>query len=139
MSVLGILSSAKQVILSDLVSIKFSDTKSYIIRNNGNIVYCAKYRGLKGLFRKDVEETRAFGRRVCDTVAARMKNRGFFTTDELPNYGLSELEKEMIFEQTDADGQDDLVVIFAYCADEAKRSKTLFEALLREAKYSWLY
>jgi len=139
MSVLGILSGAKQIIFSDLVSIEFSDTKSNIVQANGNVVYCAKYMGLKGLFRKDIEETRAFGRRVCDKVAAIMKNHGFFTTDELPNYGLSEQEKEFIFRETTADSGDDLVVIFAYCADEAKASKTLFESLLREAKYTWLY
>ncbi len=95
--------------------------------------------GLKGLFRKDIEETRVFGRRICDKVAAIMNNHGFFTTDELPNYGLSEREKESIFRQTNADSQDDLVVIFAYAAEESKASKTLFESLLREAKYTWLY
>lgn len=85
---LGILASPKQVILSELVSIKFSRTKSHIVQSNGNIVYCANYRGLKKLFRKDIEETRVFGRRICDTVATIMRNHGFFTTDELPNYGL---------------------------------------------------
>lgn len=139
MSVLGILASAKQVILSDLVSIRFFSTKSHIVQKNGNVIYCAKYRGLKGLFVKDNDETRVFGRRLCDRVAAEMKNHGFFTTDELPNYGLSEREKEMIFEQTNADSQDDLVVIFGYSAEEAKASKTVVESLLREAKYTWLY
>jgi glutamyl-tRNA(Gln) amidotransferase subunit E len=139
MSVLGILASAKQVILSDLISIKFSNTKSHIVQGNGNVIYCAKYRGLKGLFRKDIEETRVFGRRICDTVAVKMKNHGFFTTDELPNYGLSEREKEMILEQTNADSECDLVVIFAYNIEEAKASKTVLESLLREAKYTWLY
>jgi Glu-tRNA(Gln) amidotransferase subunit E-like FAD-binding protein len=95
--------------------------------------------GLKGLFRKDIEETRVFGRRICDRVTAIMKNHGFFTTDELPNYGLSEREKEMIFEQTDADSRCDLVVILVYSIEEAKASKTLLESFLREAKYTWLY
>ncbi len=139
MSVLEILANAKQVILSDLVSVKLFNTKSHIVQSNGNIIYCAKYMGLKGLFQKDVEETRVFGRRTCDRVAVIMKNNGFFTTDELPNYGLSEREKEMIFEQTDADSQDDLVIIFAYGIEEAKKSKTLVESYLREAKYTWLY
>ncbi len=139
MSVLGILTGAKQIIFSDLVSIQFSDTKSNIVQNNGNMIYCAKYMGLKGLFRKDIEETRVFGRRICDKVAAIMKNHGFFTTDELPNYGVSKREKESIFRQTRADSQDDLVVVFAYSAEESKASKTLFESLLREAKYTWLY
>ncbi|MGH7901352.1 MAG: GAD domain-containing protein [Thermodesulfobacteriota bacterium] len=113
MSVLGILASAKQVILSDLISIKFSITRSCIVQSNGNVINYANYRGLKGLFRKDVEETRAFGRRVCDTVAAKMRNHGFFTTDKLPNYGLSEQEKEMILEETNANNRCDLVAIFA--------------------------
>jgi Glu-tRNA(Gln) amidotransferase subunit E-like FAD-binding protein len=139
MSVLRILGSAKQVILSDLISVKFSSTKSHIVQSNGNVIYCAKYRGLKGLFRKNIEETRVFGRRICDTVAVKMNNHGFFTTDELPNYGLSEREKEMILEQTDADSECDLVVVFAYSIEEAKASKTVLESLLREAKYTWLY
>ena len=139
MSVLGILTSAKQVILSDLIPIVFSNTKSRIVKSNGNLIYCAKYRGLKGLFRKDIEETRVFGRRICDTVAVKMENHGFFTTDELPNYGLSEREKEIILEQTNADSECDLVIIFAYDIEKAKASKTVLESLLREAKYTWLY
>jgi glutamyl-tRNA(Gln) amidotransferase subunit E len=139
MSVLGILSDAKQVILSDLVSVILLNTKSRIVQNNGNKIFCAKYMGLKGLFRKDIVETRVFGRQICNRVSATMKNRGFFTTDELPNYGLSERDREMIFEQTDADSQSDLVAIFAYSIEEAKKSKTLLESCLREAKYTWLY
>ncbi|MGQ0793316.1 MAG: GAD domain-containing protein [Deltaproteobacteria bacterium] len=139
MSVHGILSGAKQIIYSDLVSITLPRSKSRIVRNNGDQVHCALYRGIKGLFRKDVGETRAFGRGICDKVAAAMNNRGFFTSDELPNYGISESERDAIVNRLAADPEEDLILIFAYGGEEARASLRLCEDLIREAKYTWIY
>ena len=121
---------------SVLYLVKLPDTKSKIIRNNNFQVYCAKYPNYKGLFRKDRDETRKFGRVFCDNVAQRMKNFGFFTSDERPKYGISyglkEEEYDYILEQVSADEDHHLVVMFAYPEREALETQALFENMLRK-------
>jgi Glu-tRNA(Gln) amidotransferase subunit E-like FAD-binding protein len=85
------------------------------------------------LFKKDVEETKKFGRRVCDRVIQELNNRGFFTTDEVPNYGISPREVEQIFQDTKADKENDLIAIFAYNREEAQRTKDFLDELLLKA------
>ncbi|MGH7886048.1 MAG: hypothetical protein ACRENO_10180 [Thermodesulfobacteriota bacterium] len=132
----------KNLISSDAVSpsvlylVKIPETKSRIIQENNYQLYCAKYPNLKGLFRKDVEETKDFGRIFCDHVAAKRNNKGFFTSDERPkygvSYGISEEEYNFIFKEISADENHDLVVMFAYPEREALETKTSFEILLRQ-------
>lgn len=121
---------------SPLYLVELPKTKCRIIKNNGSRVYCGVYPLIGSLFRKDVEETKRFGRAMCDAVAGRMKNHGFFTTDETPeygiSYGLSEKEYEYIYEQTGASKESHLVVMFAYPEREALETQTLFEELLRK-------
>ncbi len=120
---------------SPLFLVELPDTKCRIIKNNHSRVYCGVYPLIGGLFRKDVEETKKFGRAMCDAVAEKMNNHGFFTTDETPehgiSYGLSEREYEYIYERTGASKDRHLVVMFAYPEREALETQTCFEELLR--------
>ncbi len=121
---------------SVLYLVKLPDTKSKIIQNNNYQIYCAKYANYKGLFRKDVSETKKFGRMFCDNVADKMENFGFFTSDERPKYGISygitENEYDYILEQIGADEGHHLVVMFAYPEREALETMTCFENMLRK-------
>jgi len=121
---------------SPLYLVELPDTKCRIIKKNGSKVYCGVYPLIDGLFRKDVEETKRFGRAMCDTVAGKMNNHGFFTTDETPefgiSYGLSEREYEYIYEHTGASRDRHLVVMFAYHEREALETQACFEELLRK-------
>lgn len=117
---------------SDLIEIELPKTKSQIVQENKDMIYCSVYKGLRGLFRKDVEETRKFGRKICDAVKEKLDNDGFFTTDELPNYGVGGEEKETILKETKAE-KDDLVAVFVYDEDEARKTKNLLDKLLRRA------
>jgi Glu-tRNA(Gln) amidotransferase subunit E-like FAD-binding protein len=118
---------------SPLFLVELPKTKCRIIKQNGCKVYCGVYPLLGGLFRKDVGETRKFGRTMCDAVAGKMNNHGFFTTPEYGiSYGLSEKEYEYIYEQTGASGDHHLVVMFAYPEREALETQTCFEELLRK-------
>lgn len=122
---------------SPLFLVELPNTKCRIIKNNDSRVYCGVYPRVSGLFRKDMEETKKFGRAVCDAVAEKMDNHGFFTTDETPeygiSYGISEEEYQKIFEQTGASPDHHLVVMFAYPEREALETQTYFEELLRKA------
>ncbi len=121
---------------SVLYLVKLPDTKSKIIQNNNCMIYCAKYPYYKGMFRKDVKETKKFGRMFCDKVAGKMDNLGFFTSDERPKYGISygitEKEYDYILEQIEADEDHHLVVMFAYPEREALETMTHFENMLRK-------
>lgn len=122
---------------SPLFLIELPNTKCRIIKNNDSRVYCGVYPLIGGLFRKDIEETKKFGRAMCDEVAQKMDNHGFFTTDETPeygiSYGISEEEYKHIYEQTGASPDHHLVVMFAYPEREALETQTYFEELLRKA------
>jgi len=126
---------------SMLYFIELPGTKCKIIKNNNNSVYCAKYPLIKGLFRKDVDETRKYGRIICDTVAGKLDNFGFFTSDERPeygiSYGISEKEYAYMFEQVGAKEDEHLVVMFAYPERESLESKIFFEKLLRKTYFSY--
>ncbi|MEM7009306.1 MAG: hypothetical protein AAF462_09265 [Thermodesulfobacteriota bacterium] len=121
--------------------IELPKTKCKIIKNNDNKIYCAKYPLIKGLFRKDVDETKKYGRLICDTVAEKMKNFGFFTSDERPeygiNYGISKKEYAYIFEQLQAKEDEHLIVMFAYPEREALHSQDFFEKLIRKTYFSY--
>lgn len=134
MIVNNILSNA--VSPSPLIKVHLPKTKSKIIKNNNNIIYCAKYPYLAGLFRKDIEETRKYGRKFCDEVAENMDNYGFFTTDERPeygiSYGISKKDYAEIFRKTEFKENRDLVVMFAYPEREALETKLYFEKRLRK-------
>lgn len=127
---------------SPLYLVELPKTKCKIIKNNGNKIYCAKYPLIKGLFRKDVDETKKYGRLICDTVAEKFDNFGFFTSDERPeygiSYGISKKEYEYIFEQVGADEDKHLVVMFAYNEKEALHSQDFFEKLIRKTYFSYL-
>ena len=126
---------AETISPSVLYLVKLPNTKSRIIQKNNYQVYCSKYPNYNGLFRKDIEETREFGRMFCDNVAEKMNNFGFFTTDERPkfgvSYGITEEEYDYIREQVSADDHH-LVVMFAYPEREALETQTYFENMLRK-------
>jgi len=127
---------AETISPSVLYLVELPGTKSRIIQKNNNKIYCAKYPKYKGLFRKDIDETKKFGRMLCDNVAEKMNNFGFFTSDERPkygiSYGLSENEYDYILEQISADDDHHLVVMFAYPEKEALETQTYFENMLRK-------
>lgn len=119
---------------SDLTLVKLPGTECRIIQRNKETIWCSKYECLKGLFRKDIDETLSFGRKLCDSVADKMGNRGFLTTDERPDYGISygisEYEYKKIFLENKADEEQDLVVIFAYGKKESEQSNEILYRLL---------
>jgi len=126
---------------SVLYLVELPDTKCKIIKNNGSKIYCSKYPLIKGLFRKDVDETKKYGRLICDTVSAKFNNFGFFTSDERPeygiSYGISKKEYEYIFDYIEAKEDEHLVVMFAYEEREALDSQDFFERLLRKTYFSY--
>jgi Glu-tRNA(Gln) amidotransferase subunit E-like FAD-binding protein len=106
---------------------------SRIVRRNGGVLHCVRYRGLAGLFRKDEAMPWRFGRSLCDHARRKFASDGFFTTDELPRYGIGPDEVATIRAAAGA-GPGDLVVLYAYGRERAARiDDDLFATLRRLA------
>ncbi len=116
---------------SKLIEIKILKSKSKIIRENKGVIYICKYKRLAGLFRKDIKETREFGRKTCNKAKKELKNKGFFTSDELPNYGISQEELNEIINKTNAQ-KSDLIVFFAYNEEGAEKTKDFLDNTLKK-------
>lgn len=89
------------------------ESSSRIIELNGSRVWCARYPGLAGLFRKDRGPSKELGRALCDEVKERFSCQGFLTTDELPRYGIGRASRREILAAVGA-GPADCVVVYAY-------------------------
>lgn len=103
---------AERVTRDRLVCVR-PETSSEIVRANDSRLWCRRYAGLAGLFRKDRGPSKEFGRALCDDVKRIFKCDGFFTTDELPRYGLGRSARREIRAAAGA-SDDDCVVIYAY-------------------------
>jgi hypothetical protein len=90
---------------SDPVEVRLS-SGSRIVARNGGVLRCVRYPGLAGLFRKDEAVPWRFGRSMCDRIRREFASGGFFTTDELPGYGLGPGEVAAIREATGAGPRD---------------------------------
>lgn len=88
-------------------------TASAIVAENGGRVWCVRYPGLAGVFRKDRGPSKALGRALCDEVKERFACGGFLTTDELPRYGIGRAARRAILDATGA-GPADCVVVYAH-------------------------
>ena len=89
------------------------DDYTRIVALNGSRVWCARYPGLAGLFRKDRGPSKELGRALCDEVRKRFACGGFLTTDELPGYGIGRRARRKILDATGA-GPEDCVVVYAH-------------------------
>ncbi|GEM_PF-3100002 len=105
--------------VTDLSLIVFHQTKSQVLLANNREAYCCKFTGLAGLFRKDNAESFNYGRQLCDEVKIHFQCNGFFTSDELPRYGISRLDIRYLYQQYQP-SLTDLIVILAYPYNQSK-------------------
>ena len=109
------LNNADELIFGEITKISLPNCGSRILTENANILYCTKFIGLEGLFRKDVEETFKYGRLACDSVKRDFNCDGFFTSDELPRYGINRKDIRDIFKIMDKKrGDGDLLIFSVY-------------------------
>ena len=117
--------------VSNLIRINLPNSKSRIIQKNNGEIYCAVYSGLAGLFNKEIEKTALFGKALCDKVKKKFNNEGFFTSDELPRYGISKEDVQIIFRNTKAK-KEDLIIFFAYDKENSEKVNNFVEKELKK-------
>jgi len=103
---------ANELVRGPLVEVPLAG-RSQIVRRNGSRVWCARYAGLEGIFRKDLGPSKELGRALCDEVRERFGCDGFLTTDELPRYGIGRREARAIRSSVGA-ADGDCVFVYAY-------------------------
>lgn len=111
-----------------VAQIELQNTRSTLVAANGERLHACVVEGLEGLFRKDREPTRLYGRALCDEVKMVFNCGGFFTSDELPKYGISRVESRTILAQTGCVRGDGNVVLL--CAYNLSLSMQIFGYLI---------
>jgi Glu-tRNA(Gln) amidotransferase subunit E-like FAD-binding protein len=94
-------------------------SRSRIVTDNGSRLWCVRYPGLAGLFRKDRGPSKELGRALCDEVMDRFACGGFMTTDELPRYGIGRMDRRTILAAAGA-GPRDCVIVYAHPPELAR-------------------
>lgn len=97
-----------------VVSMLLPVQNSLIVRKNKCVAHCFTIAGVAGLFRKGSPDTRALGRHFCDMTKTSLSCQGFFTTDEIPMYGLGVDDKAYINYHAGADADRDVTVLTLY-------------------------
>ncbi len=95
--------------LADVTAV-FESTQSKVL--GGKRVLATSFPGLAGLMRETLHEGKHFGKEVAEYVRVKTRAKGFFHTDELPAYGVTDREVAALRKALGA-GEKDLVCIVA--------------------------
>jgi glutamyl-tRNA(Gln) amidotransferase, subunit E len=111
---------------------QLKDTESKIIvkaiKKDGKVL-AIKLKGYRGLIGKEVQPGRRFGTELAG-YAKKMGVAGIFHTDELPAYGITSHEVEII-NQSLGIGEEDAFILVA---DEKDKARNALEEVQRRAK-----
>ncbi|MDP4008199.1 MAG: hypothetical protein Q8P68_03340 [Candidatus Peregrinibacteria bacterium] len=121
---------------SKLGVVKLPDCKSDIVINNDHQLFYFILLGLTGLFRKSIEASLIFGKDVCQMVKDQTETNGFFTSDELPGYGITRADLDNILQQVEITPHppEDLIFFLGYKKAIAEKVRASIIAVLKEKK-----
>jgi glutamyl-tRNA(Gln) amidotransferase subunit E len=111
---------------------QLKDTESKIIHKaikTGGKVLAIKLKGYRGLIGKEVQPGRRFGTELAG-YAKKMGVAGIFHTDELPAYGITSLEVEIINQFLEIGEEDAFILV----ADEKDKARNALEEVQRRAE-----
>jgi Glu-tRNA(Gln) amidotransferase subunit E-like FAD-binding protein len=106
--------TARDLTAGELRRLWLPDTRSRILARTGGHLWAFAVHGGRGLFSKEEPESRRRGRALCDMIIERYACDGFFTTDELPRYGLGRRDRDRLLADYGANNNRDVLVLLAY-------------------------
>jgi glutamyl-tRNA(Gln) amidotransferase subunit E len=115
------------------VSSVFKNTSCKIIKkalSNNGVVLATILKGFKGILSMELEPGIKFGTELAQRAIFWGKVEGIFHTDELPKYGISEEEVNLLKQICKAEEQDAIVIV----ADEPNKAKDALRAVIERAK-----
>ena len=114
----------------------FKDASSKVVKgalSKGGVVMAVPLKGFAGITGLEVQPGRRFGSELSDHAAV-MGVKGLFHADELPKYGITQAEKDGVFERLGLDSGTDNFLLVAAGKDVACRA--LDAAAERAADFS---
>ena len=115
------------------VSDLFSQTSSKVISSNlkrGGVALAVLLPGFEGLLGKQLQKGIRLGTEMAHRAMYWAAVGGIFHTDELPNYGISEQDVDLLREKVSASEKDAVVLV----ADSKRKAKDALEAVIERAK-----
>ncbi|HIE31653.1 MAG TPA: Glu-tRNA(Gln) amidotransferase subunit GatE [Methanosarcinales archaeon] len=107
----------------------FEDTESAVIKKKMGSVLALRLCGFAGMVGAEIQPDRRLGSEFSDR-AKKAGVGGVFHTDELPGYGITDLEVERLRAGVDARGGDCVVIV----ADEHDRAASALQAVVLRAE-----
>lgn len=113
------------------VTDNFADTKSKVIKKalKKGKVFAILLPGFAGYVGREVQPGRRLGTEFSDRAKTSGVG-GIFHTDELPNYGITQEEVDVLRQAVGAKDDDAVIMV----ADKEKRSRGAMEAVIERAK-----
>lgn len=102
---------------------------SRILQKSKGELFAFKIKGLEGAFSKKNEETALFGRKFCDKVKESLLCDGFFTSDELPRYGIPISSVKVIYKKLKKKSGE-LIIFLAYEESKSIEIKNYIDELI---------
>ncbi len=120
------------------VTDSFKATKSKVLSkviSSGGRVLAAKLPRMKGLLGTYVQPGRRFGTEIADYVRFWSDVQGFFHSDELPGYGITEDEVNAVYAALGADPSRDAFAMVAENRERALKALSVILERVRQAIY----
>ncbi|MDD3263994.1 MAG: Glu-tRNA(Gln) amidotransferase subunit GatE [Candidatus Nanoarchaeia archaeon] len=98
----------------------FHETKSKILLqslNKNGVIYATKVKDFLGVFGIELNPDRRVGSEFADRVKNATSLKGLFHSDELPNYGVTQQEVDLLKEKLNVSQKDGFLVI---CGEKEK-------------------
>jgi glutamyl-tRNA(Gln) amidotransferase subunit E len=92
----------------------FKNTRSNLIRKHleaGEVILALPLKKMKGLLKFEVQPNRRFASELADYVKAWTKLEGLIHSDELPAYGITDLEVKSIYERLNLADEDAFIMV----------------------------
>lgn len=103
------------IVAGPLRELSLPGSRSRILAATGGRLWAFSLVDGRGWFSKDDEVSLRRGRDLCDRIIRRFDCAGFFTTDELPRYGLNRADRAaLLAAYDDCDQTRDVLVLLAY-------------------------
>ncbi|MGC9072440.1 MAG: Glu-tRNA(Gln) amidotransferase subunit GatE, partial [Acidilobus sp.] len=114
----------------------FKETKSKVVSrvlSGDGRVLAVKLPRMKGLLGTYVQPRRRFGTEIADYVRFWSGVQGFFHSDELPGYGITEQEVQAVYRALGADPSHDAFAIVAERPESAQKAISVILDRVRQA------
>ena len=136
----NVLLNRKATVVEEIFDVTdiFSRTTSKVIKkalkNNHGKVYGVKLVGFSGIIGEEIQPGRRFGTEISDHAKTSGVG-GLFHTDELPKYGITQNELDIMRKKLEANENDALIIV----ADDHNKAYSAMDSVIKFTKQTLEY